>query len=185
MGNRGVIHNDRQEIVRPYRLIPWITCVLTFKDRHREVMTPGRWTELFFLDEATAFSAGHRPCKECRREDHLRFKRCWIEGNPGYGYNGKTKIGEIDAIIHEERMNKDKTKRVYAAKIDQLPDGVFVVWKDEPFLVKGDKVYPWKPEGYEEGIDRPRGMKVTVLTPKSIVYTFKAGYVPHMTNAHR
>ena len=66
MGNRGLLHNERQEIVRPYRLIPWITCVLSFKNRHRPVMAPGQYTELFFLDEATSFAAGHRPCKECR-----------------------------------------------------------------------------------------------------------------------
>ena len=82
-------------------------------------------------------------------------------------------------------MNGDKTKCMYEDAVDHLPDGVFILWKDEPFLVKGDKVYPWKPAGYEEGVDRPRGMKVLVLTPKSIVNTFKAGYTPQMTNAHR
>jgi len=143
-------------------------------------MTPGRWTELFFLDEATAFSAGHRPCKECRREDHLRFKRYWIQGNPSYHFTEKTKIGEIDAIIHGERMNADKTKRVCERYIDDLPDGVFVVWEGRPLLVKKDKLYPWTPAGYEASIDRPGGVHLTVLTPGSIVNAFKAGYIPQM-----
>src|SRR5262245_42860885 len=99
MGNRGLIHNDRQEIVRPFKLKNWITCLLEFKGRQRKVMTPGLYTELFFLDEATAFSAGHRPCAECRRQDYVRFKLAWLKGNPKYGFDEKTSIREIDNII--------------------------------------------------------------------------------------
>ena len=63
MGNRGgVIHNAAQQIVRQYRSRQWITCKLEFKGRRRKVMTPGLYTELFFLDEAVALAAGHRPC---------------------------------------------------------------------------------------------------------------------------
>src|SRR4051812_4050519 len=171
MGNRGLIHNHRQEIVRPYRLTAWITCVLSFKGRQRKVMSPGLWTELFFLDEDTSFSAGHRPCMECRRQDHLRFKHQWIQGNPSYQFNEKTKIGEIDAVIHGERMNEDKTKRLYEDAIDHLPNGAFILWKETPFLLTGNKLYLWTPAGYEEGIDRPHNTHVMVLTPRSIVNT--------------
>ncbi|HTJ10817.1 MAG TPA: hypothetical protein VL547_02270, partial [Dinghuibacter sp.] len=78
MGNRGLLHDAQQHIRRPFRLKAWIICVLQFKGRHRPVMAPGQYTELFFLDEATALSAGHRPCAECRREDFNRFKAAWI-----------------------------------------------------------------------------------------------------------
>lgn len=105
-GNRGVIHNDRKEIIRVFSVRPWITCLLQFKGRHRVVMTPNRWTELFFLDEATAFSAGHRPCAECRRDDFNRFKRYWTEGNPQHGFDLKTPIAQIclDKYISERNL---------------------------------------------------------------------------------
>src|SRR4051812_14165929 len=106
MGNRGVIHENKQ-IVKTFKHKAWITCVLQFKGRKRTVMTPGRWTELFFLDEATAFAAGHRPCFECRREDAKRFKTCWIKGNPEYNFSMTTSITQIDEIIHKERIDHD------------------------------------------------------------------------------
>ncbi|HEY0652814.1 MAG TPA: hypothetical protein VGD65_06790, partial [Chryseosolibacter sp.] len=92
MGNRGVIHNEQKQITRPFKHKAWITCVLEFKDRRRTVMSPGRWTELFFMDEATAFAAGHRPCFECRREDAKRFKECWLKGNPSHQFSMSTSI---------------------------------------------------------------------------------------------
>lgn len=180
MGNRGLLHNDQQHIVRPYRLTAWITCVLSFKGRRRKVMSPGLYTELFFLDEATAFSAGHRPCKECRREDHMRFKQCWMAGNPAYGFNEKTKIGEIDAVIHKERITAHLTKVTYQEEISQLPDGSFVMVDNQPFLVKGDGLFLWTPAGYSTKLARPKNQTVTVLTPRSIVNTFKAGYDPQL-----
>ncbi len=81
MGNRGLLHNDRKEIVRHSQLKRWIYCKLEFKGWHREVMRPGHYTELFFLDEATALAAGHRPCMECQRERATEFKRIWNEVN--------------------------------------------------------------------------------------------------------
>src|SRR3978361_1384995 len=95
MGNRGLLHNDKQTLVRTFKLKAWITCKLEFKERKRTVMAPNQYTELFFLDEATSFAAGHRPCFECRREDYNRFKTNWLKGNPEYSFNGKTSIKEI------------------------------------------------------------------------------------------
>ncbi len=180
MGNRGLLHNDRKEIVRPFRLLAWITCLLSFKDRKRIVMTPGLYTELFFLDEATAFSAGHRPCYECRRDDYRRFKQYWLQGNPVHPFNEKTSITEIDAILHQERLGTGNSKITFRANINELPDGTFVLLDEKPFLIKGDLLYPWTPAGYDTGIARPHNMEVAVLTPASIVNTFKVGYVPQM-----
>src|ERR1700743_3660322 len=81
MGNRGQLHNEQRQIVRPFKLKAWLTCLLQFNGRKREVMSPQRYTELFFLDEATAFAAGHRPCFECRRKDYDLFKSFWLQGN--------------------------------------------------------------------------------------------------------
>jgi hypothetical protein len=180
MGNRGLLHNDKQEIIRPFRLLAWITCVLEFKDRRRVVMSPGLYTELFFLDEATAFSAGHRPCYECRREDHLRFKKYWLLGNPVYQFNAKTRIGEIDTILHRERLSTDHSKVTFLADISELPDGTFILFEGKPALIKGDCLHPWSPAGYDAGIARPDKLEVIVLTPASVVNTFKAGYLPQM-----
>jgi hypothetical protein len=176
MGNRGLLHNDKKEIVRPFRLLAWITCVLEFKNRKRIVMSPGLYTELFFLDEATAFAAGHRPCFECRREAHFRFKKYWLLGNPDHPFNEKTSINEIDIILHRERLGADKSKVTFQSEISQLPDGTFILLNEKPFLIKGEWLYAWTPAGYDAGIAKPDKIIVSVLTPASIVNTFKAGY---------
>jgi hypothetical protein len=183
MGNRGLIHNEQQQIVRPFRLKAWITCRLEFKGRHRAVMTPNLYTELFFLDEATAFSAGHRPCAECRREDYNRFKTAWIEGNPSDGFNEKTLIVKIDEILHRERMDEKGVKVTYLEQIGKLPVGSFIQHMGKPFIISQPKrVTAWTAFGYEETIDLPLNREVMVMTPKSIVNTFQAGYSPKMAN---
>jgi hypothetical protein len=177
MGNRGVIHDEHKTIRRAFRLKAWITCVLQFKGRHREVMSPNRWTELFFLDEATAFAAGHRPCFECRREDAKRFKSCWLKGNPEYQFPDNVHIGRIDEIIHKERINEKGEKMEYEDQIDQLPSGVLIEMDGKAYLMFEGKGWPWTPFGYEKGVPLPAGEKVKVLTPRSVVQAIKAGYL--------
>ncbi|MBN8856473.1 MAG: hypothetical protein J0H07_31755 [Sphingobacteriales bacterium] len=177
MGNRGVIHDEHKTIRRAFKIKAWITCVLQFKGRHREVMTPNRWTELFFLDEATAFAAGHRPCFECRREDAVRFKSCWTKGNPEYGFSVKTPIGEIDKILHGERIDACGQKVTYEALLQELPDGTFIELEGRAWLVANGHVHGWTPFGYEKGRALPSGQRVKVLTPRSVVNAFRAGYI--------
>jgi hypothetical protein len=202
MGNRGVIHSEHQQITRPWRLKAWITCVLEFKGKWRKVMTPNRWTELFFFDEATAFSAGHRPCFECRRADALRFKRAWLAGNPEQKFNEKTPIAFIDEILHRERIAKDGSKIRHEEKLAALPNGTFIDLNNAPYLVWAGQLYKWTPEGYSleatvpgnrtSAMPEPGSRKteahnsqnpspdsiVRVLTPRSIVNAFRAGYIP-------
>jgi hypothetical protein len=181
MGNRGLIHNEDQEIVRPFRLRAWITCVLQFKNRQRSVMTPGLYTELFFLDEATSFSAGHRPCAECRRADFNRFKAAWVQGNPLYMYNMKTPVREIDEILQKERMDQTGSKLTYKEKLGDLPEGSFIVYKGKPFIVrKSERLAKWTPFGYADALELPGQTEVDVLTPKTIINTFRFGYIPKM-----
>lgn len=175
LGNRGVIHNEQQEIVRPFKLKAWITCVLQFKGRHRKIMQPNRWTELFFLDEATAFAAGHRPCCECRREDFNRFKSYWLKGNPEYGFDKKTSIKEIDAVLHAERISKG-IKLKHKEKISDLPYGTFIDRNGEAYLIRNKMIFKWTPFGYEEGMAFPNIKLVDVLTPRSVVKMLRAGY---------
>jgi hypothetical protein len=180
MGNRGVLHNERREILRPFRLKAWITCVVEFKGRRRAIMAPNRWTELFFLDEATAFSAGHRPCFECRRSDAMRFKSHWISGNPEYGFDQRTSINEIDTIIHTERVDRQGEKVTYEATLTDLPAGTFAVHAGHPHLLRDGLLFPWSPFGYGPGIPPPDDRRTVVLTPRSVVNAFKSGYLPRM-----
>jgi hypothetical protein len=180
MGNRGLLHNAGQQILRPFKLKAWITCLLDFKGRKRKVMAPGLYTELFFLDEATAFAAGHRPCFECRRTDAVRFKTFWLKGNPGYTFDEKTRIHEIDEVLHKERINRDGTKVTFTESPAALPNGSFILYEDHPFLVLDGLMLPWTPSGYEKGIPIPRLYNITVLTPRSIINAFRAGYTPEV-----
>ena len=180
-GTRGVIHNDQQEIVRPFKLKAWLTCQLSFKERKRIIMSPNRYTELFFLDEATAFAAGHRPCCECRRNDFNQFKSLWIIGNPGFDFDKKTAIKKIDHVLHEERINKNQSKIFFNEKADQIPNGTFILFDENPYLVLNGLMLLWTPFGYNIGVKLPADL-LTVITPKSIVNTFKAGYLPQIAN---
>jgi hypothetical protein len=179
-GNRGVLHDHHQTLLRPFRLKAWITCLLEFKGKKRQVMAPDRWTELFFLDEATSFAAGHRPCFECRRNDANQFKSSWLKGNPGYHFNEKTSIQEIDKILHQERIDRHQTKITYEERRDSIPDGTFIVLDNKPFLVFDQLIFLWSPSGYKEGIALPGADKLSVLTPRSVVNAFRAGYTPQM-----
>jgi hypothetical protein len=180
LGNRGVIHNEDRHIVRPFKLKAWITCVLEFKGRKREIMAPHRWTELFFLDEATAFAAGHRPCFECRRPDALKFKTLWLKGNPTHALNERSPIAGIDDILHKERIDKKGAKVTFVAAPKGLPAGTFISILGNPHLILNGQAYRWSPFGYEAGIPLPMTGRVTVLTPRSIVNAFKAGYLPQI-----
>jgi hypothetical protein len=178
MGNRGILHNDQQQVLRLFKLKTWITCKLEFHGRKRQVMAHHKYTELFFSDEATSFAAGHRPCFECRRSDYHLFKTLWLKGNPEYHFDEKTSIKEIDDILHEERIMRDKSKVTFEEKTDSIPDGTFVLIEGKPYLVFEKQMYLWSPFGYEMGIPLPNTNKLTVLTPQSIVNTFRAGYKP-------
>ena len=179
MGNRGRIHNERKELISPFKLKAWLTCKVNFNGRKRQIMAPHSYTELFFLDEATAFAAGHRPCFECRREDFNRFKKLWIKGNPQYQFSEKTSISNIDTILHTERINADGIKKMFHESLDNLPDGTFISVEGEPYLLFKKHLYLWTPYGYEQQNVGING-KVNVLTPLSIVNTFRASYVPQM-----
>lgn len=183
MGNRGILHDGQQQIVRPYAHKNWVICRLNFKGRKRTVMSPGRYTELFFLDEATALAAGHRPCYECQRERAAAFRDAWVAGNPEWSNGRAIKMSDIDAVLHQERLTaarrvKDRRKQTYLAVIDELPNGVFVEREKRPYLVWGTALFPWSAEGYAVAAERPSNVKVTVLTPPSTVRALAQGFEP-------
>jgi hypothetical protein len=180
MGNRGQLHDHYQHLQRNFKLKAWLICLLQFKGRKRPVMAPNRYTELFFLDEATAFAAGHRPCFECRREAYNHFKSCWLAGNPAYRFDDSTSIRSIDDILHSQRIDNAEKKITYQEHIKNLPDGTFIRLLGKPHLIANNLLHQWSPSGYGEAIALPKTGKVTVLTPKSSVNAFRAGYQPQM-----
>lgn len=180
MGNRGQLHDNTKYIQRPFKLKAWLTCVLRFKGRQRKIMSPGLYTELFFLDEVTAFAAGHRPCCECRRHDHFRFKMYWLKGNAEYGFTDRTPIKDIDAVLHNERINHAGNKVTYLDNIDNLPAGTFIFLNGQSYLIASDFLHHWTAFGYDNKISLPTNLVVTVLTPRSVVNLFGAGYIPQM-----
>jgi hypothetical protein len=172
-GNRGCLHDDDGRIRRAYAGRAWIACRLGFKDRRRALLQPGRYTELFFLDEATALAAGHRPCAECRREDYKRFLELW----PGPG-SQRPSARAVDAQLHAERLTPARTQRRHERAFDALPDGAFVLRDGAPWLVLGDELVRWTAAGYTRRLDRPAGRPATVLTPPSVVAVLERGWRP-------
>jgi hypothetical protein len=162
MGNRGgALHNGEREIVRSYKSRRWITCVLEFRGRQRAVMSEGRYTELFFLDEAVSFAAGHRPCAECRRERFNAFKAAW---------GGGPFADAMDRELHAAR------KVTYEARLGSLPDGCFVEMDGHAYLVHERGLLLWTPDGYTERIRTAGDSMVRVLTPEPAVRCLQNGY---------
>jgi hypothetical protein len=182
-GNRGVIHNGQKEIIKNHTVKYWITCMLQYKSMHREVMTPNRWTELFFLDEATAFAAGHRPCGFCRHADFKRFKNLWLQANgKKYGLIENVKMDFIDNIIHKERLDANNVQKTFTASLETLPDGVFIRQpeNENAFLWHQQNLYEWSFSGYKKITVLNKNQIVNVLTPISYVEVLRMGYEPQV-----
>jgi hypothetical protein len=169
MGNRGSLHRDRT-IVRPWQVRRWITCVLEFKGWVAPRWVPGRWTPLFFWDEAVALAAGHRPCALCRRVD---FKR-WMDGWES-AFGDRPKVDPVDRRLHVERLDGRRQRRHPMRWVD-LPVGAFVVVGDVPAVVLADRLVQWSPAGYGAATDRPAVGDAVVLTPPSTVAVLRHGY---------
>ena len=172
MGNRGgrIHDHDKKLGAQRWACKQWICCQLEFNDRHRTVWGDG-YTELFFLDEVTAFAAGHRPCFECRRKDAERFAQLF-SGKPQ-----RATTPAMDKILHVERLDR-KAKRTHQRDIDTLPDGAMIVRDGAAFAVRADKLLRWTSAGYTETALRPRTIAVAVLTPPSILSVLQRGYQP-------
>ena len=208
MGNRGGrLHGaDRTLSSRRWASKQWICCRLDFNNRRRTVWG-NSYTELFFLDEVTAFAAGHRPCFECRRQEAESFAQFFMandpnpahsreSGNPerallwhqsvalGPRFRGderkkvtRATAAEMDAVLHAERCN-GKAKRTHQRSLDELPDGTMIALRGEAFAVRGGQLLPWMPSGYAAAQPRPRGSNIAVLTPPSILAVLRQGYAP-------
>ena len=179
LGNRGIIHDANQKIVATHKLQAWITCALEYKGRRRQVMSPRTWTELFFLDEATAFSAGHRPCAYCRRPRYNEFKAAWLQANRHLLEGQSEGINRIDRVIHTQRLKRGK-KVTYAAPLRSLPAGTMIQMQSHAYVVWNGGLYKWSFSGYRFARNMRSNDSATVLTPKSYVDTFRQGFTPQV-----
>ena len=171
-GNRGVLH-EGHEIVRFHGGNLWIACALEFRGRHRELWLPGRWTPLFFHDEAVAFAAGHRPCGECRHRDYQAYKAAWAESLGGK----PPSAAEMNRRLHGERIFRGThRRRFHEVSWTELPDGAFVLDAGGPHFVLADELIAWSPAGYGKRRRRPRRGTATAITPPATLAVLRAGY---------
>ena len=177
MGNRGCLHDDRGQIQRQFQGQRWIICLLEFKYRWRTVMTPGHYTELFFLDEATAFAAGHRPCAECQRDRFTLFRTLWAQANPDLARGPKPAATVIDAALHHERTVGQQQTPCYCDTLRDLPDGTFITDDEQQaYLTQQGRLFRWSPTGYTSYEPYNLQFPARILTPASLLRTLAAGY---------
>jgi hypothetical protein len=180
-GNRGILHGpDRKLGTARWQHPHWVCCVLEFRGRYHGPMPDRRWTALFFLDEAVALAAGHRPCHQCRHADAQRFRAAWESA-----FQEPAPASKMDRLLHPARVNRTRQQVRFQADAQTLPPGVFVL-SDGPMLLTEDAARPYRPDGYGDPIPRPAG-PVCVLTPKPMVGVLAAGYQPmlhHSAQGH-
>lgn len=187
MGNRGILHNDQKQIVRPWQHNGWVTCLLSYGDSMRKgdtarekLFTEGNYSELFFLDEATAFAAGHRPCAQCRNRRYKEFKHAWVVANRDRVSSDDPPSKEIDKILQCERVAGGE-KKTYEAVLDSLPDGTMIEQNGKAYLVWRGRLYQWSFAGYAvDNVKRTPEKSVHVLTPESIVRMYARGFIPQV-----
>ncbi len=177
MGNRGSLHDgDRRIGTTRWRSKAWLCCLLDYKGVSRDPMPPGRWTALFFFDEAVALAAGHRPCAYCRRTDFNRYAEAWATG---HGLVDRPRAAAIDAVLHRQRVEPhSRRQRTTSAVPGELPDGAMIADADGPALIVAGRVRHWTWDGYSPAAERSTDEEVTVLTPPANLVVLKAGYVP-------
>jgi hypothetical protein len=169
-GNRGCLHDAAGGIRRAFNGRRWIACRLQFRDWQRgPLLQPGRFTELFFLDDATALAAGHRPCALCRREDYNRLVSVWRDL-----HGGECGAEAIDLRLHRERLD-GRARRLHLARCDRLPDGAFVLCDGAPWLVRGGGLLRWTVAGYRQRT-AIRRRTAELLTPPSLVALLASGW---------
>jgi hypothetical protein len=176
MGNRGILHDESRNLVRSWQVRRWIACQTSFRGRRRELMRPHSYTELFFLDEVTAFAAGHRPCAECRYADYCRFKVAWAAWSGAHA-----SADQMDAVLHRDRLDgrgDRQRQRTYHEAIRRLPDGTFITRDGQSLLIWQGSLLTWSPAGYGDRRTLPTSGRVEVLTPRALVAVLSAGYQP-------
>lgn len=188
MGNRGILHNDEKKIVKPWQHQGWVTCLLKYGESTRtgnssreKPFTPGNYSELFFLDEATAFAAGHRPCSQCRNKRYKEFKQAWSTANRDLVSSDDPPYKEMDGVLQGERVLPKEEKKKRVAVLDSLPDGTMIALNGKAYLVWRRRLYQWSFAGYsQDKVKRASTTSVQLLTPASIIRMYANGFVPQV-----
>ena len=179
MGNRGILHDATRRIVKRWTTRAWVACDPNFRGISRKpLFSPNNYSELFFLDEATAFAAGHRPCAYCQRVRFNAFKAAWAASVKRK--SSSVLIGEIDGELHAERVARGVEKITFAAQADVLPEGCMIAVGADAYLLHRNAMWRWSFDGYERAAKLPPGTEVSVLTPRSIVRLYADGFVPNV-----
>jgi hypothetical protein len=180
-GNRGCLHDAAGRLRRDHAGRRWIFCALAFKGRRRPLLRPGHYTELFFLDEATALAAGHRPCAECLRPRFEHFRELWARANPGLAAGQPRPLASrLDLALHTDRLGPDGRRRTRRAPVGALPRGAMFRLDADAMLVTEQGLWRWSPGGYTPALPLPPETTVAVLTPPSILRTLALGYQPDL-----
>ena len=177
MGNRGCLHDEKQQIKRKYVGKRWIICQLKWGDTKRKLMTPSAYTALFFLYEATALATGHRPCAYCQRARFNEFRAYWTKGNPEKCDGALATASSIDNALHAERTS-DCAKCPDRGVLDALPSGVFVAAGEQAFIWRNQQLQAWIPSGYHDLEGQMPSFPLQILTTPSVIRTLAAGYNP-------
>lgn len=181
MGNRGILHDSGNSIVRPWAHKAWVTCLLEFNGIKRpRPFSSGNYSELFFVDEATAFAAGHRPCAHCQRARHREFKDAWTRANVAEELRATTLMPDLDRVLHAERCVPGGRKVTFDAPLIDLPQGAMFEYEDAAYLVAAAGYLPWSFEGYGEPKAMNAAAVVKVLTPRSVVSAYLNGFKPRV-----
>lgn len=178
MGNRGILHNAANSITKPWAHASWVTCTLAETFQKRSPFSPGTYSELFFLDEATAYAAGHRPCRSCQRQRHDEFNAAWTAANrPEALVEGRSRvpIREIDSTLHAERVGPARSKRTHPARLADLPVGAMFCHDNLAWLVGPHGLRRWAFDGYLPAHYLAPSTEVALLTPPSVVAALRCG----------
>ena len=176
MGNRGILHDDQRNVLKTHAHQNWVACALCYRGRKRQIMAPGKYTELFFLDEATALAVGHRPCATCRRDRYVAFTQAW-EAVHGGAQDGRSLPKTIDRMLHKARIARRGKNVTHEAESATLPDGTIVTDGVAALLIWEGQSFGWSFEGYTLNGPVSPGL-VRVLTPEPLVAVLNHGYRP-------
>jgi hypothetical protein len=183
MGNRGILHGANKKIVKQWQHKSWVACDLNFPGPKRKLFSAGNYSELFFLDEVTSLSAGHRPCGFCQRPRYQLFKDAWFKSNSFSEDSALNTIGVLDKALHAERAVRGGGKVTYSANLADLPVGAMFDSDGAIYLNWSSGYLPWSFAGYGSPVTIAPSVSVNVLTPISVVRMFQNGFLPtvHVT----
>lgn len=182
-GNRGCLVDEDGELVRHHNGPLWITCLTSYRDWKAPLDQAGHWTPLFFLDDAVALAAGHRPCGLCRRDDYLSYQRALTLG---LGADRAIPATEQNRRLAAERLNRGRgldrarDRKTWAGDISALPDGTVIVDDGIPLLVRGDYLFEFDFTGWRSPRARLRAGQVMILTPPTSVTALRHGFAPNL-----